>query len=182
MRVSHVLVTGLVLAACGRAPSAAPAPSEDDEGAPRSAAEFRSSRVQAAMDAASALVRTRGFAVMGDEWRGFLVERSSEVREMPMRSGTCYVGLAAASAGMREMSLRIFDSDGGEVASDATSGPLAALRFCPSESGTYYVAVSASSGSGLFEVRTFRGPTGLEIRMDDVFREVARPEERVDVR
>ncbi len=141
------------------------------------ASEFRSSRVQSAMDAASALVRTRGFAVVESDWRGFLVEHSSDVREVPMRSGTCYVAIAAASSGVRDLSLRVFDSDGGQVVSDGATGPLAALRFCPSQSGTYYVAVVASAGSGLFEVRTFRGPTGLEIRMDDVFREVAPPVE-----
>ncbi|MCZ7684853.1 MAG: hypothetical protein M5U28_41200 [Sandaracinaceae bacterium] len=46
----------------------------------------------------------------------------------------------------------------------------------PSQSGTYYVAAHASAGSGIFEVRAFRGPTGLEIRMDDIFREAAPPE------
>lgn len=140
---------------------------------PPTASEFRSSRVQRAMDAASALIRTRGFAELGGEWRGFLVEHSSEVRELPMRSGTCYVAIAAASSGVRDLNLRFFDSDGREVVSDGATGPLAALRFCPSQSGTYYVALVAAAGSGLFEVRTFRGPTGLDIRMDDVFREAA---------
>jgi hypothetical protein len=143
--------------------------------APR-AAEFRSPGVQQAMDSASGLVRTRGFAVLGDDWRGFLVDHASDVREVSMQSGTCYVVLAAASTAVRELNLRVFDSDGGEVVHDGTTGRLAALRFCPSQTGTYYVAVHASAGSGLFEVRTFRGPTGLEIRMDDVFREVPAPE------
>jgi hypothetical protein len=130
------------------------------------------------MDAASELVRTRGFAASGPEWRGFLVEHGSDTREESMRPGTCSVVLGAASRSMRELDLRVFDSDGGEVAQDATSGALAALRFCPSQSGTYYVAVHASAGSGLFEVRSFRGPTGLEIRIDDVFREVPPAEPR----
>lgn len=166
----------LSLASCDPPPGDPP-PAPD---APRAATEFRSSRVQGAIEAASALVRTRGFAAMESDWRGFLVEHSSDVREVPMRSGTCYVGLAAASGGVRDLNLRVFDSDGGEVVSDGATGPLAALRFCPSQSGTYYVAVVASSGSGLFEVRTFRGPTGLEIRMDDVFREVVPPVEPGD--
>ncbi len=154
------------LAGCGRGSEPAPAPS------PPRAEEFRSPGVQQAMDSASALVRTRGFAALDEEWRGFLVDHASDVREVPMRSGTCYVVLAAGSSAVRQLNLRVFDSDGGEVVDDGTTGPLAALRFCPSQTGTYYVAVHASAGSGLFEVRTFRGPTGLEIRMDDVFREV----------
>src|SRR5690606_29977201 len=117
--------------------------------------------------------QTRGFAPTGEDWRGFLVQHASDVRELPMRSGTCYVGLAAASSAVRELSLRVFDSDGGEVMSEDVRGPAASLLFCPSQSGTYYLAVSASAGNGLFEVRAFRGPTGLDIRIDDVFREVA---------
>ena len=169
-----LLVLSALLLGCD-APD--PGPTTPSGEAPRAASEFRSSRVGAAIDAASALVRTRGFAAVESDWRGFLVEHSSDVRSVPMRSGTCYVAIAAASDGVRDLSLRVFDSDGGEVMSDGATGPLAALRFCPSQSGPYYVAAVASAGSGLFEVRTFRGPTGLEIRMDDVFREVAPPPE-----
>lgn len=160
----------LALSACGEASGDAPEPPEER------AAEYRSSSVQQAMDAAASLVRTRGFAGTGEEWRGFLVDHASDVRELPMRSGTCYVVIGAASSAVRELNLRVFDSDGGEVVHDSTSGALAALRFCPSQSGTYYVAAHASAGSGVFEVRAFRGPTGLEIRIDDIFREVAPPE------
>ncbi|HEY8431991.1 MAG TPA: hypothetical protein VIL20_26620 [Sandaracinaceae bacterium] len=163
------------VAGCAQASGDAPEPPE-----PR-AAEFRSRTVQQAMDSAATLVRTRGFAGIGEEWRGFLVDHASDVRELPMRSGTCYVLLGAGSSAMRELNLRVFDSDGAEIVQDATNGPLAALHFCPSQSGTYYVAVHASAGSGLFEVRTFRGPTGLEVRIDDIFREVA-PAETGEVR
>jgi hypothetical protein len=128
------------------------------------------------MDAAAEIVRTRGFAPSGEPWRGFLVDRASDVRELSMRSGTCHVVLAGASSEVRELNLRVFDSEGSEVVQDATSGPLAALRFCPHQSGTYFVAVQVSAGSGLFEVRSFRGPTGLDVRMDDVFREAQVPE------
>lgn len=168
----RALSTALLLAAvgCGEPSGEAVAAAEVR------AAEFRSASVQQAMDAASSLVRTRGFAGTGEEWRGFLVEHASDVRDLPMRAGTCYVVIGAGSAAMRELNLRVFDSDGGEAAHDVTSGHLAALRFCPSQSGTYYVAAHASAGSGIFEVRAFRGPTGLEIRIDDIFREAAPPE------
>lgn len=171
VRALHSLLLVCSLAGCDEAAGAL----EADEDVPR-AAEFRSAAVGSAMDAASRLVRTRGFAASPEGWRGFLVEHASDTHELSMRAGTCYVALAAGSRAMRELNLRVFDSDGGEVVHDATSGPLAALRFCPSQSGTYYLAVHASAGNGLFEVRTFRGPTGLEIRIDDVFREVAPPE------
>jgi hypothetical protein len=172
--MGRALATMLLLAGCGQATEAeAPAAAEVEADAPPRAAEFRSSRVQEAVEAASDIVQTRGFAAMGEHWRGFLVEHDSDVREQPMRAGTCYLVLGAASSAMRELNLRVFDSDGGEVVQDGTDGSMAALRFCPSQSGTYYVAVHASAGSGLFEVRTFRGPTGLDIRIDDLFREVS---------
>lgn len=163
------LCLALAALGCGQRASA-PEPAARES--PR-ASEFRSSRVVRAMDAASEIVRTRGFAQEGDEWRGFLVDHASDVRELAMRAGTCHVVLAGASSEVRELNVRIFDSEGSEVVHDATSGPLAALRFCPHQSGTYYLAVQVLAGTGLFEVRTFQGPTGLEIRIDDVFREVA---------
>ncbi|HJL17273.1 MAG TPA: hypothetical protein RMH99_16520 [Sandaracinaceae bacterium LLY-WYZ-13_1] len=165
------LCIAILLLGCGQ-PSEAEAPEGSPDEPPR-AAEFRSSRVQQAVEAASDIVLTRGFASTGESWRGFLVDHDSDVRETPMRAGTCYLVLGAASSAMRELNLRVFDSDGGEIVQDGTDGSMAALRFCPSQSGTYYVAVHASAGSGLFEVRTFRGPTGLDIRIDDLFREVA---------
>ena len=141
------------------------------------AAEFRSARIEEALDGASEVVQTRGFSPLErGASRGFLVESATDVREESMRSGTCYVVLAAASAEMRELDVRIYDSGGVEVVGDASEGAQAALRFCPSQSGTYFVAVRAAAGAGLFEVRTFRGPTGLEIRTDDLFRELVAPE------
>jgi hypothetical protein len=172
--MSGVRIVCFALFAIGCGPAEdAPAPIADE---PR-AAEYRSARVSEAIDAAAEVVETRGFAETEDAWRGFLVEHGSEVRELAMRTGTCWVVLAAASENIRELILRVFDSDGGAVVEDTANGPRAALRFCPSSSGTYYIAAQAAIGSGLFEVRTFRGPTGLEIRTDDLFRQVAPTEE-----
>lgn len=134
------------------------------------AAEFRSSRVDLALADASQVVQTRGFTDRGDEWRGFLLEQAADVHELRMRSGTCYVVLAAGTSALRELDLRLFDSEGSDIAQDDARGAAAALRFCPPQSGTYYVAARASAGTGLFGARTFRGPAGLEIRMDDLFR------------
>ena len=174
MRTS-ALLSLIALTACDAGVAASPDPDPAIEPetvgeAPR-AADFRSPRVQRAMESASGVVRTRGFSVLGEPWRGFLVDQAADVREQPMRAGTCYLVLGAASSALRELNLRVFDSDGGEVVQDAMDGPMAALRFCPAQSGTYFVAVRAAAGSGLFEVRTFRGPTGLEVRIDDLFRD-----------
>ena len=150
-----------------------------DAGVPR-AEEFRSERVEAMLEGASRVVRTRGFASEGvswpglaegaDVWRGFLLEQGSEVRAIAMRSGSCYVVVAVGSSALRELDLRVFDGDGAEVARDAEPGPAAALRFCPAQSGGYFVAPRAAAGSGLFAVRAFRGPAGLEWSVSDAVR------------
>ncbi len=86
-----------------------------------------------------------------------------------MHGGSCYLVVAAATDALRELDLRLFDSDGGEVAQDAQRGPGAALLYCPPHSGTYYVAALATQGTGLFGVRRFVGPTGLDVRLDNLF-------------
>ena len=139
---------------------------------PRRAAEFRSDVVDAALEQGSELVRTRGFQELGEPWRGFLVDRGSDVDQVSLRSGSCYVVLGVASEAVRSLELALYDSDGAEVdrqvaARDAERAELgaSALHYCPPRSGTYFVAVR-SVGSGLFAVRRFEGPTGLDVRLE----------------
>ena len=169
-----LLLSSALVVGCAEATGSPP--EEDPEGEPL-AAEYRSARVELTVEAASSIVQTRGFAPIGEEWRGFLVDHAADVREQAMRAGNCYLLLAAGSAAMRQLDIRIFDSDGSEIIQDGSEGPSAALTFCPAQSGTYYVTVHASLGSGLFEARAFRGPTGLDVRIDDLFREGPAPEE-----
>lgn len=137
------------------------------------ARDYRSSHVTAALRAARRVVETRGFALDGDEWRGFLVEHGTSVSDASLRSGSCYVVVATASSGLRELDLVVYDTDGGEVARDSDTGGHAAVRYCPAQTGTYYATARASAGSGVFAVQRFKGPTGLTVRIDDVFRGVA---------
>ncbi len=138
----------------------------------RRAAAFRSDAVEADLERAAAVVRTRGFTDLGDTpWRGFLVDRGAAVDEVRMGHGSCYVVVAAVSPAMRDLSIALYDSDGGEVAQSAPG--TRALRYCPPQTGTYFVALRAE-GSGLFAVRRFEGPTGLDVRLDDLVGE-ARP-------
>lgn len=136
----------------------------------RRADEFRSERVSEELLAAENLLLTRGFSPEGDEWRGFLVDQGSEVTETTLRAGSCYVVIAAGSGSLQELDVRLFDSDGAEVAQDAHAGPRAALRYCPPHGGTHYVATLATAGAGLFGARRYAGPTGLDVRVDDLFR------------
>lgn len=169
--VSLVLVLGL---ACDGDVSA-----EQPEEEPRVAAEFRSEHVRTILGAAEQTVQTRGFSSDGDEWRGFLVEQGSAADEAPLRADTCYVILGAGSEALRELDLRVFDSDGTEVARDGQNGPGAALHYCPPHTGTHYTAALATAGTGLFAVRRYAGPTGLDVRLDDLFRDPASAPEGV---
>lgn len=146
-----------------------PAEAEEPE-PPRRADEFRSDNVTEALDRAGTILQTRGLSPEGDPWRGFLVDQGSEVTEVSLSAGSCYVVVAAGSTSLRELDLRLFDGDGTEVAQDGQVGPGTALRYCPPHSGTHYVAALATAGTGLFGVRRYQGPTGLEVRTDDLFR------------
>jgi len=163
------IVVGLVIAGCSAGCSGSP---EVDAGQVERAADFHSPRVEATIESASRVVRTRGFASDGAEQRGFLVDQATEVRSIPMRTGSCWVILAAGSSALRELDLLVFDADGAEVARDGEQGAMAVVRFCPAQNGTYYASLRAAAGSGLYALRTFRGPTGLAFRVDDVVRAV----------
>jgi hypothetical protein len=132
------------------------------------AAAYRSAAVDGALDAAMRAARTRGYSAEGVPFRGFAVEQSTAVDELSLESGSCYALVATASGGVRDLDLALFDADGSEAARDTTSGSSAALTFCPVTSGTYYGIVRATVGSGLFGVRLFRGPTGLDVSPQDL--------------
>jgi len=144
--------------------------------APPRASEYRSAALTEALDAAGRLVQTRGFAPVGEEWRGFLVDQGSAVTEVSMHPDSCYVAIAAGSSALGQLDLRLFDGDGEEVAQDGQVSPRAALRHCPPHAGTFYLAVLATEGAGLFAARTYQGPTGLDVPLSDIFRGAAEPE------
>jgi hypothetical protein len=149
-----------------------PAPS--DEAASRADA-FVSSQVAAALGQMGRAATTRGFTRDGVEHRGFLVERGPDVREASLRSGSCYLFVAAASEAVRELELTLYHGDGTEVGRDDATGRLAAFHHCPPQSGVFYLGVEATAGNGLYGVRTFRGPNGLDVPTEDIVR-AAEPE------
>ncbi len=133
-----------------------------------SAADYRSGTVDTALEAAMRAARTRGYSATGVPFRGFAVEQAASVEELTLERGSCYALISAASGGVRNLDLELFDADGREAAHDVTSGPSSALVFCPVASGTFYAVVRATAGSGLFGVRLFRGPTGLDVSPSDL--------------
>lgn len=133
------------------------------------AKDFHSKPVDEALDGAADRVRTRGFTRDGEDWRGFVVQHETEIVELSLQSGTCYVVIGVGSSALKELDLRVFDSDGAEVAQDGQTGGRAAVQYCPPQSGTHYLGVRATVGNGLFAVRRFRGPTGLDVHADELF-------------
>ncbi|MBX7197594.1 MAG: hypothetical protein K1X94_36450 [Sandaracinaceae bacterium] len=136
---------------------------------------FVSSQVSAALGQLARAATTRGFTPEGDDSRGFLVERGPQAVELPLRSGSCYLLVAAGSEAVRELDVTLYAGDGTEVARDESAGRLVALHHCPPQSGTFYASVQATAGNGLFALRVLRGPNGLEVRTEDIVR-AAEPE------
>lgn len=161
--------------ACLASPACEPPATTEEPSAPAAAAEFVSSRVSASLGQLSRAATTRGFTQEGSDHRGFVVERGPVVVEMPLRSGSCYLLVAAGSEAVRELDVALHAGDGTEVARDDATGALAALHHCPPQSGTFYASVQATAGNGLFALRVLRGPNGLDVRPEDIVR-AAEPE------
>ncbi len=166
--VLWMVVVAAAVTGCDRAEAAQPVPVQR-------AASFRSRAVDAALDKAGDALQTRGFAPDGTQWRGFLVDRASKVTDVSMSSGTCYVVIGEGSSAVREARPAHLRQRRGRGGPGLHLGAGAVLRYCPAQSGRYYLAARATAGSGLFGVRRFRGPTGLHIRVDDLFKQPPSP-------
>ena len=162
MRLVRLALLGLLLVLALGCPEAHEAPAA----APR-ADEFRSAAVDAQLDEVTTALERRGFRVEGETLRGFLVEHGGDVHELRARGDDCYVLAAASSTALRELSLRVHDAEGAEVA--RSEAGVSALRWCPSRSGTYYLALDAR-GAGLYAVGAFRGPSGVNFALDELVR------------
>ncbi len=135
--------------------------------APRSS-EFRSREVDGTLERISEVIQVRGFLPDGEPERGFLVERASRVRELALAADSCYVAVAAGTRLLLDLDLRLHAADGSEVAANATTSSSPALLYCPPHPGTHYLSIEARAGTGLFGLQVFRGPRGLDIRLDDI--------------
>ncbi|MBK8169217.1 MAG: hypothetical protein IPK60_02595 [Sandaracinaceae bacterium] len=165
-----------LLVACS---SSAAKERSEEERAQSAPPPFSSQHLDDELARAAEAMRTRGFSDDGTAVRGFVVEHAAHVTEAPLRTSACYVVVATSSSALRALSLEIFDSEGLAVANSEAISPRVALRYCPAQSGTYYVSARAATGSGLFALRRFRGPTGIAVRLDDLFgAPVAAPSER----
>ena len=161
-RALSFAATAVVAVACAEGSPPEDAATTDPE-------DFQSAPLEGEIERTASMVRTRGFTDGDAVERAFLVEQGSLTADPFMRHGSCYVLVAMGTSAIGELDLRLFDSDGGEVAQASRNGPRAALEYCPPQSGTFYAAVTARIGNGLVALRSFVGPTGLAIRLDDLF-------------
>lgn len=172
MRSTHILgvLAGLsalaCVVSCNRTSATAPS-AEDLQRA--SQPDFQSTPLDRTLQVAAESLRTRGFTEDGSVVRAFVVEHAAHIAEASMRTSACYVIAGASSSALTAMSLSVYDGDGLEVATAADPSSRVALRYCPAQSGTYYVSARAVRGSGLVTLRRFRGPTGIAVRTDDLF-------------
>jgi len=86
-----------------------------------------------------------------------------------LRAGECSVVIVNASAALEELVIRVHGADGGELARSSGGDAHAALRYCPPNAGTYYVAAVARRGSGLYAMENFSGPTGIDLDLATLF-------------
>ena len=163
-RLLALVSLALPIASCE---GAAAAPARLEEGA---ATDFHSDALENTLASALDLLQTRGFELDGPPLRTFLVERDAHVQETPLRRGRCYVFAAVASSAITQLSIQLFDSDGTSAAEESVEAGEAATLFCPSDSGRYFLAITALAGNGLVTARRLHGPRGLDVRVDDLFR------------
>ncbi|MEM6958877.1 MAG: hypothetical protein AAF645_24560, partial [Myxococcota bacterium] len=123
---------------------------------------FVSGELEARLEEADGRLRARGLSEETFAWRGFLIDGDADARELELQRGACHAFVAAVSSGISEIDLVLHDSEGIERARGSGT-----LRLCANESGVHFLSVRAA-GSGLFSVRRYVGPTGLDVRLDDV--------------
>lgn len=176
-----LLLCGLTLLGCDRRESSV-TPEPDVTGAPPVA--FRSEALESELDRVTRLMRTRGYepvtswgassqddgvvTTSAQSWRGFLAHNADEVQATRLKMGACEMFLVVGSSALRALDVRIYDSEGERVA-EAGGAQQVALPYCPEHSGTYFVALGVADGAGLFSVRQFRGPTGIEVGPGELF-------------
>lgn len=76
-------------------------------------------------------------------------------------AGECYTLAAEGGEGLAELSLRLVDSEGGELANGLAELHLAALQYCASSRAELVLEVSAKRGQGVASVGRFRAAQAL---------------------
>jgi hypothetical protein len=112
-------------------------------------------------DAFGELARTlskRGFVDRAD-----VVELSLSAEEelriaLPAEAGRCYAVLVAPSGGLEELSLRVLDTVGHELANGLAESAPAGIQWCSRETSEASMLLRATRGAGMARMMRFVGP------------------------
>jgi hypothetical protein len=90
------------------------------------------------------------------------LEPASPVRmAMRVAAGQCYTLVAEGRDGLENVSMRLLDAGGRELAFGVGDGELAALQYCAEESSDYGVELVADRGQGTARVVRFHAPQSV---------------------
>jgi hypothetical protein len=162
MRIRLCVSLGLyALAACGENAAARSAAAQQE----REAALARDPEMADALG--SALLEQVGTHAPG--WvkhesllRGTLNERARQGFLVVLPYGHCYRFLASGGAGVTDLDLALFDSNGVEIARDTSEDPApnvgVAASICPGDASAVRVEARMRRGHGDFALGVFRSP------------------------
>lgn len=89
-----------------------------------------------------------GFRLRERSWAGILPAGKPALARVNLLAGNRYWFSAATNAASTKLAAAIYTEIGTPVPAETyQDGPLAAVGFAPSESGTYLIAISESSGT-----------------------------------
>ena len=125
--------------------------------------------VEARLSRAREPLRARGFVQQGTTTLGTLAEGGVLRRSEVLALDHCYAVIAAASDGLSDVDLFVYDAQGAEIARDVGQDASPALQVCPLEAGAHTVEARAFSGAGAVGFAVLRGaPTGDPATPEDV--------------
>ncbi len=114
--------------------------------------------VEARLAVAREPLKARGFVPQGATTLGTLAEGEALQRTELLAVDHCYAVVAAASDGLTDVDLFVYDAHGAEVARDIGQDAAPALHVCPLEGGSHTVEVRAFSGAGGVALAVLSGP------------------------
>jgi hypothetical protein len=120
-----------------------------------------SAALEARLAVAREPLRARGFVQQGATTVGTLAEGEGLQRTEPLDVEHCYAVVAAASDGLADVDLFVYDAQGAEIARDIGQDAAPALEVCPLEGGPHTVEVRAFSGAGGVALAVLSGPATL---------------------
>lgn len=113
--------------------------------------------VEARLNMAREPLRARGFVPQGVATFGTLAEGGALRHVEVLTLDHCYALVAAASDGLTDVDLFVYDTQGAEIARDIGRDAAPALQFCPLEAGPHTVEVRAFSGTGAVALAVLSG-------------------------